>query len=454
MPFLLSQDVASSIKDPGLLRDLKLVTLGVCFGIVFVNVTTGAPVAGFARALGFGDFLYAVLLALPVLGGALQIFASFILERTGRRKLAFLFGGLANRIPWLFVALLPLFVENTKALLTPFAGLLLVTAFGGAFLAVSFMSWVADLVPLELRGRFFGHRSLLGTMASLGSGLAIGWFLDTFTSISGFSLVLALAAILGVVDILCFLRVQDPPMERSREFRGHVVHMFREVFVHPTFSRFLVFAVFWYFAFNVASPFFNLYMIRDLHMSFFHIALYVQAVANCTTLFSIRLFGRLTDRFGNVPITFVATSVASCLPLLWCFTNEANWRVIVLIIQILAGIFWPAIDLTVNNLALKLSPDLHRSFYIAVLNFFLGVFGNALGYLMGGALLEYVAPYLVAVAEHLGMRFSPYYLVFFLSTVLRTLAVLVFLPKVREEQALSLREIYALVSKGFRKTAD
>lgn len=454
MPLLLSRDVASYIKDPKLREDLKFVTLGVCFGVVFVNVTTGAPVAGFARALGFGDFLYALLLALPVLGGAFQIFASLALERTGKRKLAFLFGGFANRLPWLFVALLPLWVANSRNLLGPFAGLLLCTALGGAFLAVSFMSWMADLVPLELRGRFFGHRSLLGTVASLVSGLCIGWFLDAFGGIVGFSLVLALAALLGICDILCFVPVQDPPMERDEEFQGNIVHFFREVFVHPAFSRFLIFAVFWYFAFNVAAPFFNLYMIRDLKMNFFQIALYVQAVANGTTLFSIRFFGRLTDRFGNIPITFMATSVASFLPLLWCLTNEANWRVIVLVIQILAGIFWPAIDLTVNNLALKLSPDLHRSFYIAVLNLFLGVFGNALGYLVGGAILESVAPYLARLVENFGVRFSPYFVVFLLSTALRTVAAFVLLPKVREEKALSVQEIYALVSKGLRGNAD
>lgn len=454
MPFLLSRDVASYIKDPKLREDLKFVTLGILFGIVFVNVTTGAPVAGFARVLGFGDFLYAVLLALPVLGGAFQIFASFVLEQTGKRKLAFLLGGLANRVPWLFVGLLPLFVGNTRALLGPFVALLCTTAVGGAFLAVSFMSWVADLVPLELRGRFFGHRSLLGTVASLVSGLCIGWFLDVFRSVTGFSVILVAAALLGVGDILCFLRVQDPPMERDVEFRGNIVRFFREVLRHPTFSRFLLFAVFWYFAFNVASPFFNLYMIRDLHMGFFQIALYVQAVANCTTLFSIRLFGRLTDRFGNVPITFVATSVASFLPVLWCLTNEANWRGIVLTIQILAGIFWPAIDLTVNNLALKLSPDLHRSFYIAVFNLFLGVFGNALGYLVGGAILESIAPYLAQSIRSLGIRFSPYFVVFLLSTALRAVAAFVLLPKIREENALSVQEMYALASKVLRKSAD
>lgn len=454
MSLLLSEDVASRIEDSKLREDLKFVTLGICFGIVFVNVTTGAPVAGFARVLGFGDFLYAVLLALPVLGGAFQIFASFVLERTGKRKLAFLLGGLANRVPWLFVALLPLWVQHTRVLLGPFTGLLLTTAIGGAFLAVSFMSWMADLVPLELRGRFFGHRSLLGTVASLGSGLCVGWFLDVFRSITGFSVILAVAALLGVGDILCFLRVQDPPMERDTGFRGDIVRFFREVLGHPTFSRFLVFAVFWYFAFNVASPFFNLYMIRDLGMSFFQIALYVQAVANCTTLFSIRLFGRLTDRFGNLPITFVATSVASFLPVLWCFTNEVNWRGVVLVIQILAGIFWPAIDLAVNNLALKLSPDLHRSFYIAVFNLFLGVFGNALGYLVGGAILESVAPYLARVVTGLGLRFSPYFVVFLLSALLRAVAVFFLLPKVREERALSVQEVCALVAKVLRKNTD
>jgi len=232
---LLSRDVAQSIRDPKLRNDLRFVTLGVVFGIVFVNVTTGAPIAGFANALGFGDLLYAFLLALPVLGGALQVFASLVLERTKKRKLAFLLGGFANRVPWLFVALLPLWVSNRRALFGSFAGLLFCTACGGAFLAVSFMSWVADLVPLELRGRFFGHRSLLGTVSSLVSGLCIGWFLDTVSRGTGFSVVIALAAVLGILDILCFVRVQDPPMRYEEEYQGSIIRFFREVFAHPLF---------------------------------------------------------------------------------------------------------------------------------------------------------------------------------------------------------------------------
>lgn len=449
MSFLLSRDVASSIKDAKLRQDLGFVTLGVCFGIVFFNVTTGAPIAGFANALGFGDLLYAFLLALPVMGGAIQIFASLILERSAKRKPIFLASGLLNRIPWFFIALLPFLLKGRGNLLSSIMSLLVFASVGGAFLAVSFMSWVADLVPLELRGRFFGHRSLLATVASLVSGLFIGRFLDKVPGMVGFSFVIALASILGVVDILCFLRVQDPPMRREEKFYGSLFALFRRVFVHPQFSRFLFFAIFWYFAFNVASPFFNLYMIRELHMGFFEIALYVQGVSNFATLFSIRLFGRLTDRFGNLPVALLATTVASSLPIFWCFTRESNWPFIVLIIQVLAGIFWPAIDLAINNLALSLSPDLFRSFYIAVLNLFLGFFGNALGYIVGGAVVEYVAPPIAEFVRSFGVHFSPYYVVFILSTGLRFLAVFFFLLKVREQRAASLKDLWRSLFSSF-----
>lgn len=68
--FKLNADLTS---DNSLRKSLNFVILGITFGIVFFNVTTGSPVAGFAKAIGFGDLMYGVMLALPVLGGVAQV---------------------------------------------------------------------------------------------------------------------------------------------------------------------------------------------------------------------------------------------------------------------------------------------------------------------------------------------------------------------------------------------
>ena len=67
-------------------RSLHLVIVAVTFGVVCFTITGGSPLTGFARSLGAGDFIYGVLMGLPVVGSVLQVFASYLLETTRREK--------------------------------------------------------------------------------------------------------------------------------------------------------------------------------------------------------------------------------------------------------------------------------------------------------------------------------------------------------------------------------
>jgi len=440
------------VTDKELRRSLNFLILGVCFGIVFFNTTVGAPIAGLAKELGFGDLLYAIMLALPVLGGAIQLIASLVLERYQKRKKIFLLSGFINRVPWIFIAILPLLIPNKSLLFYVIVFFLIVSSIGGAFLNVSFMSWMGDLVPIEIRGRFFSHRSMLATIVSFTSGLIIGKFLDLVPGIKGFSIVFLLASIFGILDILCFLNVYDPPMKSNLDFEGNIKELFKKALSHPKFSKFLMFAIIWNFALNLAGPFFNIYMLKYLKMSFFEIALYVQLISNLTTISFVRIWGRIIDKFGNKPVLLISSSVVSFLPLLWLLTTPNNYLFIVIIIQILAGIFWPGIDLGYNNLALNLSPDENRSFYIAVLNFFVAIFGNALAYILGGYIIEDVAPFLNNILNtHLNISLVSYHYVFILSAILRFISSRFFLPKIEEERAQSLSNLKEDVLRKIKK---
>jgi MFS family permease len=434
--------ITNLVEDKKLRQSLNYVILGVCFGIVFFNTTTGAPIAGFAKELGFGDLLYAIILALPVLGGAIQIFASIILEKTKKRKKIFLLSGFVNRLPWLFISILPIFISNRNLLFNIIVFFLIISSIGGAFLNVSFMSWMGDLVPIEIRGRFFSYRAMVATIVSFISGLTIGKFLDTVSGIYGFLIVFTIATFLGIIDISCFFKVYDPPMKKGIVIENKIKEIFLKVLKHDKFSKFLIFGVIWNFALNIAGPFFNIYMLKYLKMSFLDIALYVQFINNITSIISVRLWGSIIDKFGNKPVLQISTSVLSFLPLLWCVSSPNNWLIIVVLIQIIAGIFWPAIDLGYNNLALSLSPDENRSLYIAVLNFFVGTFGIALAYIIGGYIIENVSPHINSLLYRIFRNtLVSYHYVFILSSILRFIASKFFLSRIKEERALSIEDI-------------
>jgi len=430
------------VKDKNLNRSLNFVVLGICFGVVFLNVTSGTPIAGLAKELRFGDLLYGIMLAMPVLGGAIQISASFILEKTKKRKRLFILSGLINRALWILVAILPLLITNKNILFYLIVSILVFSSIGGAFLNVTFMSWMGDLVPLDIRGRFFSYRSMLSTIVSFTSGLIIGKFLDTVPGILGFSIIFGIATLFGILDILCYLKVDDPPMKANNEIRENILNIFRRVLSHNYFSKYLLFSIAWSFSLNIAAPYFNLYMIKYLKMSYFEIALYAQLVSNLATVIFVRVWGRMIDRFGNKPVALICTTTVSFLPLLWCFTTPHSWLYLIILIQLLAGLFWPGVDLTYNNFALSLSPDENRSMYIAVLNFFVGVVGNAIAYIIGGYFIENISPLISSLLENtIHFHLSDYHYLFILSSILRLLSSRIFLPRIKEEGAYSINDL-------------
>ncbi|MEZ0535759.1 MFS transporter [Caldicellulosiruptoraceae bacterium PP1] len=426
-------------KDKNLLRSLNFVILGISFGVVFFNVTQGSPIAGLAKNVGFGDFLYGLMLALPVLGGVMQVFASYFLEKNRKRKKIFLISGIFHRIPWIFIAFLPLlFNKGSYILLFLLIFLMTFASISSSFTNVAFWSWMGDLIPEQIRGRFFGRRATIFTIVGMITGLAIGRFLDTHNNLYGFMIIFIFAAIMGLFDILAFIFVDDIPMKQQKE-NLDIVNMFKATLKNNSFKHFMIFFVLWNFGLNVAGPYFNMYMIKDLKMSYFNIIFYTQIISNLATIITIPYVGKIVDRIGNRPMLLLSSSLLCFVPILWCFTNAHNYKYLIAIISILAGILWPIMDMGNNNLILKLSDSNQKSMYVASINLFNAVFGNAIPVILGGFFIEHIAPYIIILFEKVNLHFVNYHMAFLLSGILRFFSMLYLKNKVNEPGAKSLR---------------
>ncbi|WAM34751.1 MFS transporter [Caldicellulosiruptor morganii] len=437
--FSLNSDLTT---DKSLQRSLNFVILGITFGIVFFNVTMGSPVAGFAKAIGFGDLMYGIMLALPVLGGVAQVFASYILEKSKKRKSIFLISGFLHRLLWVFIAILPLFLgKGSYILLFLLVGFMTISSISNSFTNVSFWSWMNDLIPMHIRGRFFSRRATISTIVGMLSGLGIGKFLDSHNTLVGFSIVFVFAAIMGMLDIGCFFFVKDLPM-KNEEVQLDLKKMFLSTLNNNFFRKFVVFFVIWNFGLNIAGPYFNMYMIKDLKMSYFDIILLTQIVSNVVTILTLPYIGRIVDKIGNRPMLLLSTGLISLLPIVWCFTNVNNYKFLVTTISIFAGLLWPITDMGNNNLILKLSDQSQTSMYVAVINLFNAIFGSAIPIILGGYLIENIAPFAVAFLKtHLGINVATYHIAFFVSGLIRFFAVVYLKKNVKEPGAKSLKKV-------------
>jgi MFS family permease len=190
---------------------------------------------------------------------------------------------------------------------------------------------------------------------------------------------------------------------------------------------FLLYFGLWTFAVNLSSPFFNLYMLDNLHLDVSLVTLYGSLTAGANLLMLV-IWGKLADRIGNRPMLVFIGILGAVMPLLWLGTgaNSPSVWVWLPLVHLLTGGTWAAIDLCNNNIQMSVAPRRSQAIYFAIASAIAGVTG-ALGTTTGGFLAQ-----LTSTGGLTGL--------FAISAVLRLVALLP-LVFVREPRSLSLMKL-------------
>lgn len=437
----MSNSSSSRVSGIELRKSLNLIIIAITFGMAFFTVIGnplgGPPFTGFIRALGAGDLVYGIIMAMPVAGGIIQVFASYFIESTGKRRALFLIFGFIHRLLWIPIAIIPLIVpmDHKNIIIWAITILITISTSANSITAVSFWSWMGSLVPVEIKGRFFSRRTMISTITTIVVGLAVGKFLDLFQGFNGFAIVFIAIALLGAVDILCFIWIKHPPMEVPKE-RPPFIKLFFEPFKDRNYVRLIIFVSTWMFGVNFAGPFFNVYMIEYLKMSYLNISIFTQVLSSLATIFFIQYWGKLADKYGNKPVSKLCSTIASILPILWIFATPQNY-LILLIMNFFAGLSWPGLDMANLNLSVWLAPEKNRSIYVAVYSLVTATVGIAAAYICGGAFMEYTKSAIdsMAIPFVAGQKLSSFHLLFITSGVIRLFATHFLLPRVSEENS-------------------
>jgi len=433
--FLLFGNLAATKE---LRLDLNRIALGASLGFVFFVSLGGAPFAGFLRSLGVSDFMYSIMMAMPAMGGLFQIIASYFLERTGKVKKMFLISGIFQRLMIIPVVLLPLFVPKELETFM-FAAMFLflgIFALGGAFNGVSFFSWVALLIPIEIRGRFFGQRQMMLYFSGMFGGFLVSFLLDTIAGFAGFAVVFIFVSIMAILDIVCFIKVKEPPFEKSHE-KVDFIKVWKESFLDRNFSRYMLFWAVWIFGIAMPGPFFITYMLEHLKISFVEIAVY-SAITNIFIILFGRLWGSFIDKFANRPILYICSAVVAFIPLLWLIAPPGLHHVPVILVHVLVGMFWGGIELTSANLMMGLSPDKNRSVYIANFSLVSSIAGSILPFMAGGLLMQATADLNLNI---LNFNVQNYHVLFVTAVMIRLFALVVLFPRIREDNSSAVKSV-------------
>lgn len=301
------------------------------------------------------------------------------------------------------------------------------------FVQPQWRGWMGSIVPPRRRGAFFAGRTQLTMVTSLavfaGGGALLGLFDRVDAALYGFALLFLAAGMGRAVSAWHLRHMHDPDLHHD----GQPVDLaataarIREAFRHRTFRHYSLFVAGMQLAVAVSGPFFSVYMLRDLEFTYWQFSAST-GTALLTQFFTLALWGRVCDRWGNRLVMLCSSLLLPIVPALWLISADFYY---ILGIQVVSGIAWGGFTLSTANYLYDLRPPRADFASYAAVQSALGAFGIFIGALAGG----YLATALPSIVTLLPGEFSlpfPVLIIFAVSAGLRLVIVIWFIPRARE----------------------
>lgn len=425
--------------NPELKKDMKLSIIEGIFSTLMGSMIGGAILTGFALSMGADSFIIGIMASLPLLANLVQIMASYIIDKVGDSKKVCLLYVILHRFIWLFIVLSPFLFLRTSFYdlrIWIFVALLSIGSIFASISGLSWNSWMADLIPANLRGRFFAKRNMAAQLVGMVVVVAAGVFIDYWRSLSsdnltesyGFVFLFALGTIAGFISVYLLKKINKSKKISKKD--ENFLQKLKLPLKDSNFKKFIIFTSFWGFAVTLVSPFFSVYMINTLHIPFSLITLF-GVMAGVTNILGMKIWGGFIDKYGAKLLLYICSIGASLIPALWIFASPENYSII-WIINIISGFFWSGIGLASTNTMMNLSPSENNTVYFAVFSAITGLTG-ALAPIFGGSLASVFNN--LQIFNISGLR-----LLFLTSSLFRLTTVLL-LKRVDITQHVSINEI-------------
>lgn len=404
------------------------ILIGALWSIYGPGVFIASSVfTGYALWLGISESQIAFLAAGTGLMGVTQAITTYWTQRTRDRRRLSVILGTAEIFCASSVVLAPLLAPSFRFV---FVAVLLFAAYIlGNTVNPIFSNWMAAVIPEDMRATYVARRMSVLTLISVAYMFIVSRWLDLAEPALGFVVVYAVGWLAGILGYLLLALTPIPPFEvqRPEGYGRSIVAPLRE----PPFGLLTSFMSFWTLAMAIASPFYSVFMLHYLGLSYTRIAVYSNLTLGAM-LFGYRTSGALAERYGCKPIIKILIVPAILVPIMWAFAGPRSWPVLIPLACVLSGLAIAGTQVAASALMYKILPagrDNSPSFAILTS---LTALASFAGSMAGGLLKERLGDQSWQV---MGWTFAPPQLVFLVSAVFYlvplVLAQLLFEPEAK-----------------------
>ena len=420
---------------------LKYCTVEACFSVPMLHLTTGnLPfLIGFAvKALHWGNSAVAFLALTPFL----CLFAQPPITRWFQTRYSLrtiiALGFIVNAVPWLLLASFP-WIDSGRDVL--FSLIVLVSTLANSVCSVAWSAGVSDLVPLNIRGKYFGRRNVIFGAWSLVVTLAAGQLADAYSNaLYVFGGIFAAASVSRFCGLIYFLRMKFPESVTRLQPLEQVPQTLAATFQDRNFVRLILFTGCFGMCLYAGNPFYSVFVLTELHRSLGDLTL-LTTLATFGGLISLKTWGPLSDRYGNKPVLITTALVWLLIATVsWAFSGPSRY-VHLYLNYFITGFMFSGFELCQFAVMIKMVPSSHKTHYISIYLSLTRMFWS-LGPPLGAWVLYNLPDQL---GTWLGQPITKYHVVI-VGSLLLCLVALNFLHSVREPAERPARELLQVMS--------
>lgn len=384
-------EIAPAEREAGLHR----LAIEALFSNTTAALTTGVVLTAFALHLGANNATIGLLAAIPFLAQLAQIPAIALVDRVRARKRIAVLSSIFGRAMLAVMALAPFAGASGLAFVIGATTILCVM---GAVGGCAWNSWLRDLAPEDRMGRIFARRTFYATIASLVAGIAAAVILEA-TPTNGsardfaFAALYAAGCLAGLASAWIVASIPEPSLPPRRDSAPDLLAQLRTPFHDRNFAQLIRFLGTWQFAINFATPFFTVYLVRQLGYGL-TIVMALSIASQLANALALRGWGRLADRFANKSVLLVAAPAYILSIAAMAGASQIGHPAFRLAwlggLHLLMGAAVAGVTLATANIALKLSPRGEAASYLAASAVVTAVAAGSAP-ILGGALADFFA---------------------------------------------------------------
>jgi MFS family permease len=400
-----------------------------------IAVPGGLVLTGFALYMGADAFVLGLVSALPLIAALLQLWTPQFLVLLGSRKRVTIYSLAIARLlllPLTALALVAWLLPEQKGLwLILFLVILTLSSGFTAIGGTTWLSWAATMVPLEKRASYFARRSTIVGLMGLVVTLAAGTLLDNWKKTpnskeadpAAYFVLMLVAAIFSLTTIFLLKKTPDiatapPPGIPRPKFQDSLIATWKLL----PLRNYLIFRAVWLFAVGLVLPYYTVYMLQNLHLSFTEISI-LQNAGMLAMLIVTPFWGQIADKYGNSRVIYWTSWFKVFYILLWALIipGQPFWPLLALHLTLVVD---AGLTLSSGNLLMNLMPS-HGAENVGYFSVFVAATSviSSIGPFLAGITIGIISGNQVNL---LGMEFGAIQVIFLASGVLRAVSLLFF----------------------------